>query len=253
MSWLDRSLMFVVTILALCSPSQAGAQTASIRILTEEFPPYNYTEAGEITGFSTAVVRAVLAEIGMHGEFQSMPWARAYQTAQSSEGVLIYSIGRNPQRESLFKWVGVIAPVQYHLYSLRERGLKLSHLDEAKQYQIGTVNEDIGEQYLLSKGFLKGKNLQSSTRYEINYEKLKLGRVDLWIMSELVAAYLSRQAGDDPAKVLAPSYDINDMGDSGYYMAFGARTPDPLVERFRQGLQAIKSNGTYDALKKKWL
>lgn len=36
-------------------------------------------------------------------------------------------------------------------------------------------------------------------------------------------------------------------------MAFGATTPDALVERFRKGLQAIKSNGTYDALKKKWL
>jgi polar amino acid transport system substrate-binding protein len=244
--------MFVVAILALCSPPRAGAETTTVRIITEEFPPYNYTEAGQITGFSTAVVRAVLAEIGVRGEFQSMPWARAYETAQNSEGVLIYSIGRNPQRESLFKWVGVIAPVQYHLYSLRERDLKLNHLDDARHYQIATVNEDIGEQYLLSKGFLKGKNLQSSTRYEINYEKLKLGRVDLWIMSELVAAYLSRQAGDDPAKVLAPSYAINDMSDSSYYMAFGAKTAEPLVERFRQGLQAIKRNGTYDALKKQW-
>lgn len=250
---LGRTLVSLAVVAALCVPWPAGAEPESIRILTEEFPPYNYTEAGQITGFSTAVVHAVLAEIGMRGEFQSMPWARAYETAQNSEGVLIYSIGRNPQRESLFKWVGVIASVQYHLYSLKERGLKFNHLDDARPYQIGTVNEDIGEQYLLSKGFLKGKNLQSSTRYEINYEKLKLGRVDLWIMSELVAAHLSRQAGDDPAKVLAPSYAINDLGDSGYYMAFGAKTPDSLVERFRQGLQAIKSNGTYDALKKKWL
>lgn len=253
---LDRTLAFLALLtlpMMLCVPRLAAAGTGSIRILTEEFPPYNYTESGQITGFSTAVVRAVLDQLGMRGEFQSMPWARAYETAQSSEGVLIYSIGRNPQRETLFKWVGVIAPVRYHLYSLRERSLKFDQLDQARQYQIGTVNEDVGEQYLQSKGFLKGRNLQSSVKYETNYEKLKLGRVDLWIMTELVAAYLARQAGDDPAKVLFPSYAINDLGDDGYYMAFGARTPEPLVERFRKGLEAIKNNGTYDALKKKWL
>ncbi len=119
---LDRTLTFLTflaTVLTLCVPRPAGAEPETIRILTEEFPPYNYTETGQITGFSTAVVHAVLAEIGMHGEFQSMPWARAYETAQNSEGVLIYSIGRNPQREKLFKWVGVIAPVRYYLYSLR--------------------------------------------------------------------------------------------------------------------------------------
>jgi polar amino acid transport system substrate-binding protein len=36
-------------------------------------------------------------------------------------------------------------------------------------------------------------------------------------------------------------------------MAFSLQTPDAVVERFRQGLQAIRSNGTYDAIAKKWL
>ena len=253
MSWLDHSLMLVVTTLALCAPCPAHAETATIRILTEEFPPYNYTESGQITGFSTEVVRAVLTEIGLQGQFQSVPWARAYETAQNAEGVLIYSIGRNPQREALFKWVGVIAPTSYFLFSLPERKLTLANLDEAKNYQVGTVNEAIGEQYLLSKDFHKGKNLQSSTKYEMNYEKLKLGRVDLWIMNEMVAVHLVRQAGDDPTTVLARSLAIDDLSRGGLYMAFGAATPDPLVERFRKGLEAIKRNGTYDALMKKWL
>lgn len=253
MSLLDRSIVLTVMILTLCAPYRAHAEATTLRILTEEFPPYNYTEAGEITGFSTAVVHAVLDEIGMRGEIQSMPWVRAYETAQNSEGVLIYSIGRNPQREHLFKWVGVIAPVQHYLYSLRERNLKFNNLDEARQYQIGAVTEDVGEQYLLSKGFLKGKNLQSSVKYETNYEKLKLGRVDLWVMTELVAAYLAREAGDDPAQVLSPSYAIDDLVGDGYYMAFGTKTSDALVERFRKGLETIKRNGTYDALTKKWL
>lgn len=252
MSWRKISVLYALLVGAsIATVSQARAET--LKVLTEEFPPYNYTENAKITGFSTEVVQAVLKEVKIQGEFQSMPWARAYETAQSADNILIYSIGRTPQREKLFKWVGVIAPTHYYLFSLPQRKLKFDRLDQAKSFQIATVNEDVGEQFLLAKGFAKGVNLQSSVKYELNYEKLKAGRVDLWIMTELVAVYLARQAGDVPSKSLARSFAIPDLGSDGYYMAFGVNTPDALVERLSKGLATIKSNGTYEALKKKWL
>lgn len=253
MSWLNvrtrGALLFMILIGAVAPAFASGA----VKIVTEEFPPYNFTERGKLTGFSTEVVEAVLKELKISGEFQSLPWARAYETARDTEDVLIYSIGRTKERERLFKWVGVVAPTSYYLFSLSGKNVKLSRLGDAKKYQVGTVNEDVGEQFLVSKGFVKGQNLQSSVKYEFNYEKLKAGRVDLWIMPELVAYFLSRQAGDDPAKVLVPAYPVTELGGDGYYIAFGAKTPDALVARFRRGLEAVKKNGTYDALKKKWL
>jgi polar amino acid transport system substrate-binding protein len=252
MVWQKHCVRWSIRLgLLLGAASLAGAQT--LKVLTEEFPPYNYTDNGKITGFCTEVVRAVLRETRLQGEFQSLPWARAYETAQSTDSVLIYSIARNPQREKLFKWVGVIAPTQYYLFSLPQRKLKFERLEQAKAFQVATVNEDVGEQFLVTNGFVKGQNLQSSVKYELNYEKLKRGRVDLWIMPELVAVHLARQAGDAPAQTLARSFAITELGSDGYYMAFGAATPDALVERLAKGLATIKSNGTYDALKKKWL
>jgi len=252
MVWLKNSIRCSALLgLLMCAASMACAQT--LKVLTEELPPYNYTDNGRITGFSTEVVRAVLQEARLQGDFQSLPWARAYETAQSTDGVLIYSIARNPQREKLFKWVGVIAPTQYYLFSLPQRNIRIEHLEQAKAFQVATVNEDAGEQFLLTRGFAKGKNLQSSVRYELNYEKLKRGRVDLWIMPELVAVHLARQAGDTPAQTLARSYAVTELGSDGYYMAFSATTPDALVERLTRALATIKSNGTYDALKRKWL
>lgn len=252
MFWRTKNVLWTA-LLGVLAASAPWARADSLKVLTEEFPPYNYTEAGKITGFSTEVVRAVLQEARLQGDFQSMPWARAYETAQGADSVLIYSIGRNPQREKLFKWVGVIAPTQYYLFSLPQRKLRFDRLEQARPFQIATVNEDMGEQYLMSKGFVKGQNLQSSVKYELNYEKLKRGRVDLWIMPELSAVYLARQAGDNPAQTLARSHAIHDLGSDGYYMAFGAQTPDALVERLARALATVKSNGTYDALKKKWL
>jgi polar amino acid transport system substrate-binding protein len=232
-----------------------GAVAADeIRIVTEELPPYNMTQDGRLTGMSTEVVEAVLEEIGVQASIQSMPWARAYDIALNTENVLIYSITRTAQREKLFKWVGTVAPMHWYLYALPGRDIQLKDLDDARQYQIATVKEDAGEQYLVAKGFTLGKNLQSNNKYAYNYEKLKLGRVDLWISIELNALHLIRQAGEDPDKMVVPALSLPDLGsDDGLNMAFSLQTSDAVVERFRKGLASIRNNGTYDAIAKKWL
>ncbi|WP_394791329.1 substrate-binding periplasmic protein [Rhodoferax sp.] len=244
-----------VLALGLLGCALPGQAEEPIRILTEEYPPFNYTDKGKITGLGTEVVQAVLKEINLDAPFQSLPWARAYETAQSTENVLLYSLNRSKEREKLFKWVGQITPTDFYLFSLKSRNLHINSLEDAKSQnlQIGTVNQDIGEQFLASQGFAVGRNLQSSAKYELNYEKLKLGRVDLWVMNELGAYYMSRQAGDDPAVVLQKALRIPELSGGGNHMAFGLKTSDAVVERFRKGLETIKKNGVYDALQRKWL
>jgi polar amino acid transport system substrate-binding protein len=248
-----RRAALVAASLALWACALPAQSVETIKILTEEYPPFNYTDKGKITGLGTEVVQAVLKEINIEGQFQSLPWARAYETAQTSESVLIYSINRSKEREKLFKWIGPITPTDFYLFSLKSRNLHLASLEDAKTLQTGTVNQDIGEQYLASQGFVLGHNLQSSARYELNYEKLKHSRVDLWVMNELGAYYMARQAGDDPTLVLNKALRIAELSGGGNYMAFGLKTPDALVERFRKGLETIKKNGIYDTLQKKWL
>lgn len=163
-------------VAALCWVCWGSALAAEpVRVLTEEFPPYNYTDEGRITGLGTEVVQAVLKELGLQGQFQSLPWSRAYETVINTPGVLLYSIVRTPEREKSFKWVGVIAPADYHLFALAGRDIRLATLEDARRWQIGTVQQTVGEQYLLSQGFQKGQNLQSSVRNDLNFDKLQQG------------------------------------------------------------------------------
>lgn len=77
------------------------------------------------------------------------PWARAYQMAQDAPNVLIYSIGRNEQREALFKWVGVIAPYDVYLYRLKSRPeVKVLSMNDIRNYRVGAVRDDIRAQHL---------------------------------------------------------------------------------------------------------
>lgn len=234
-----------------------GSQTAyasAITVVTEELPPYNMTVDGKLTGMGTEVVQAVLDELGEPAHIQSMPWARAYDIALNTENVLIYSIARTPKREDRFKWVGTIAPTRWYLFSLPGTQFNLKNLDDARQYQIATVKQDLGEQYLIDQGFAIGRNLQSSNKYEHNYQKLKAGRVDLWISNELNAHYLVRQTSDNPNETAVPQLSLDDIGGAnGLCMAFSRSTSDEVVERFRQALARVQADGRYDAIAARWL
>lgn len=230
-----------------------GARAETIRIVTEELPPYSMTRDGKLTGMSTEVVQAVLNEVNVQASIQSMPWARAYDLALHDPNVLIYSISRTAEREGLFKWIGSIATSRWYLYSSSTHPISLTNLDDARDWQIATVNEDVGEQYLIGKKFIVGEQLQSSNRYELNYQKLRTGHVDLWISDELNAGYLARQAGDDPARTLVQSLRVPELEENGgLSMAFSAGTPDATVQLFQKGLRTIRENGTYDAIARKW-
>lgn len=243
-----RSLLWL-GLMALASAVHA----TTITCVTEENRPFSFLDKGKVTGFSTEVVAAVLKQTGVQGEFRVMPWARAYATAQRTENVLIFSMIRMPPREHLFKWVGVVSPPDgSYLFALRGRDIKLSNLAEARRYQIGTINGGAREQYLESRGFVKGQQLQDNAQPTILYEKLKRGRIDLWAMSERVAIDTVRQNGDDPDKVLVRALPLTDLRSDGSYMAFGPKTDDHLVDRLRKGLETVKANGTYAALLKKW-
>lgn len=225
-----------------------------LRIVTEELPPYNFAspqESQRMTGLSTQVVQAVLRQLHLTAPIQSMPWARAYELARLHKDVLIYSIGRSKERESHFKWVGTIAPTDFYLFSHARHPITLRRLEEAKPFQVATVNEDIGEQFLEGQGFVKGFNLQSSVRYEHNYDKLRRGRVDLWIMTELAARYIARRSGDDPDRALHKSLALPELG-SAWYMAFGNKTSDAQVERFRLALDEVKRSGLHDHILQQW-
>ena len=249
-----RTILCALQFAVLACFSARALADDDIRIVTEELPPYNMTLNGRLTGMGTEVVQAVLQEVGVQASIHSMPWARAYDIALNSENVLIYSISRTAQREKLFKWVGVIAPVRWYLFAKPGSNIHLDCLDDARKYQIATVKQDAGEQYLVSQGFAVGKNLQSGNRYEYNYEKLKFGRVDLWVSIELNALYLIRKAGDDPDRMVIRALSLSELdGNSGLNLAFSLKTPDALVERFSRALETIRRNGIYDAIARKWL
>lgn len=231
----------------------SSAHSKTINVVTEELPPYNYTENGIIKGVSTEVVKKVLEIAGLSATFNSYPWKRAYSKALKKPDTLIYSIGRNPIRENKFKWVGVIAPVRIYFYKLKKnKDVSITSLSDAKDYKIGVVHEDYTTQFLISNNF---KDLDAASSYTLNIRKLFEDRVDLILVDELILISIVKKES-----LTAPDYSLSaiekvffvDELSSGVYMAFSHNTDDAIVENCTKALEQIKQNSLFDSILRKY-
>ena len=233
-------------VLTLATP--AWGQTLTVVI--EEYPPYNFqdTRKNKISGMGTEVVEEILKRTKLNYTLGIYPWARAYQIAQDAPNVLIYSIGRNDKRESLFKWVGVIAPYDVYLYRLKSRTeIKVNNIEGVKQYKIGAVRDDVRAQYLDQAAVPLDLVIDDSA----NAKKLASQRIDMFPIDELAMVALYQREGLDPHSVVKV-FKLEALS-AGLYMAFSKQTPDDLVRKCRVALAEIKRDGTFDRIRVKYL
>ena len=237
----------LVGLLAMSLAASAWGQT--LTVVTEEYPPYNYQGSDKkISGMATEVVAEVLQRTKISYKLGIYPWARAYQMAQDAPNVLIYSIGRNEQRETLFKWVDVIAPYDVYLYRLKSRTeLKVGSVADIKHYRIGAVRDDVRAQYLEKAEVPLDLVIEDSA----NAKKLASQRIDMFPIDELAQVALYRREGLDPGSVVKV-FKLDALS-AGLYMAFSKQTSDELVRKCKEALADMKKDGSFDKIRIKYL
>jgi len=214
-----------------------------IRVVTEEWPPYNYTVDGKLQGVSTEVVEAVLIKSGLSYDVKVYPWARAYQYAQQNPNVLIYTISRTKEREKLFTWVGPIVPRTISLFKLKTNSLEFSSLDDIEKYRVGLIRNEPTHELIKNKGL--GNRLEILKSHTQKLKMLLHGRVDLITGNELALAYqlkkLHRSFND-----LENVHLLDDKG--GYYMGLSKNSTVQVYDKIQAALNVLKNSGEIDRI-----
>jgi polar amino acid transport system substrate-binding protein len=235
--------------LSILAASFARAEKSpELRVVTEEFRPYNYADMGVPRGISTEIVQATLAHAGLTAEIEFFPWPRAYLYAQELPNTLIYSIARIPERENLFAWIGSIAKYRTSLYKLRSRtDIEIVELADARRYTVGVSQDDVFSTYLKGQGF---KDLEVSREDEIAIGMLAFERVDLVALDEAAFKHQVEASGIDPSEIVRV-FRIDDLTGELYLAA--QRNSDPsLVKKLRDSLRALKDSGELDAISSRY-
>lgn len=232
------------------TPALPQADIDSLAVYTEvRNPPvltFNEDGSAEIRNPATRLVEALLAEAGIDYRINVLPWARLQLTLQDAHNTLAYPVGRTPEREQEYEWIGLIRPLEMNLYGLRERAPELpTTLDEAASYRIASIRGDVVDTHLRK---LKFPHLISISSNAPRVELLERGRVDLVpFAAHGVESFL--RENNYAVDTLYPAVNLTHVTD-GLYIIMSKASDPALVARLKQAYQRLIDNGTYSDIMK---
>lgn len=247
-----KCILSIIAFMALLHVAQgaiATDQASSARDLsyiTEQFPPYNFRNDGELKGISIDLIEAMWQRMGVNlnrSAIQVLSWTEGYERTLNEKNTVLFSTARLPQREQLFKWVGPIGPFRNVLLARIDKNISITSAEDLNKYRIGAIKDDSAVQNLRDKGVREGDlTLEPTSRPLI--EMLQNGSIDAWAYGDTAGIWLIQEFGANLSDFKV-SYVL---AQADYYYAFNRETPDSLVQSFQEALDYLKNNTDRDGL-----
>lgn len=240
-----------IVLLSLLIPSAVAVDLSvsveGLTYITEQFPPFNYQQEGKLQGISVDLLEKMLGHMNLtlnRSEIKLLPWDQGYRMALQENNTVIFSTGRMPERESLFKWVGPVSPIKVVLFALKERHIKIDSSEDLRAIRIGVVR-DSAEGPLVVKAGANSSNLVERNSTNELIDMLRAETIDAWAYPDLIGMRLLEEAS-----LSAEEYDIvYQLGrETPLYYAFNKNTSDSTVQAFKQALNLTKKGKEADGI-----
>jgi len=241
-----------VLVFMLLTLTTHSVKSKQVNIVTEHLPPFQIVENNKVTGYATEIISEALSHTNLTSSIEGYPWTRAYNMALNNKNTCIYSIARTPNREKLFQWVGELTYTDSYFIGLKSRkDIKINSVEDAKQYKVAVIRDDVTHQTMKSYGFEENKNL-----YIVNntYSLLKLlhdsKSIDLILADDLTIKYRALFNGLSPD--LFTTFHKMNITPFIFYLACSKTTDRAVVDQLSKGLETIKENGVKNRIEDKW-
>ncbi len=147
---LKRILVAMALLLGATTARAELADDYKLILLTENFPPFNmaadrknYATENNVHGINADIVRELFKRAGIDYSLTlRFPWDRIYKQVLEQPNQGLFSTTFTPEREPLFKWVGPLASTGWVLLAPPGSPLRLSSLEQARQYRVGAYKND---------------------------------------------------------------------------------------------------------------
>lgn len=219
-----------------------------LQIYTENYPPLTFmNDFGEITGFGTDIVNEIMQRNNLFEPIKMTTWSNAYNMALINPNFCLFTMDRTEIRDTLFQWVGPIGTNETYFFVKADSDITINSIEDAMALDaVGTVNSWFSDQYLRDLGFT---NLVSDGDPGVVVEWLMAGEVDAFVCSSLTIADIL-MANDFAYADVRGEFVLMS---SDFYISFSKNTPETMVNLWQQTLDAMKDDGTYDAIYERWL
>jgi polar amino acid transport system substrate-binding protein len=218
-----------------CTAGAANAQV--LTLLTEEYPPYNFTRDGVITGAAVEQAELIMKALGTPYALDILPWARALSLAESQPWTCVFTTGHDEERHKRFKWVEPLLVDRMVMLRKIGSGINPAGIEEAKRFTIGTQRGDFSSTFLENHAFPK---IDLATDIETTLRKLLADRIDLMVTSEKTF-----EAMRDEGKAVEPALLLEGKL---YGFACNLALPDTVVKGMQTQLEKLIADGTQDRI-----
>jgi ABC-type amino acid transport substrate-binding protein len=204
------------------------------------YPPFEYREGGELTGFDVEIMNEIASRIGLEAEYVDSPFDTIFtDLANGQFDVVISGATITPERE---EQINFSEPYFNSLQALVvSDDSDIASFDDlgdgdAVSVQSGTTGEIWAEENLGPNGV----EIRAFPEYPPVYNALEAGQVDGVVYDESSAI---------PETFNRPGLEVVDTVDTGeaYGIAVDPANED-LLDAVNQALQDMVDDGTYDEI-----
>lgn len=234
-------LLVLFLLLAGCSQL-----SRALAIYTEDWPPLSFRNSQDsAAGMAVEVVQELQKRTGNRNVIQVQPWARAYHHLLSEPDVLLFTVGRNAEREGKMTLLGPVAISSTDVFALREQAQQLRDMgDVRRRLPTAAYRGSIFESTARAHGY----NVTATTDPQHSAKMLLAGRVRLWAEGNIVVPQVLQRLGaaDNAVERIATLESL------ALYLAFSKGTSRQLVLAWEQALRDMKRDGSFQAIHKRW-
>lgn len=225
--------------------SDSSYSNKTIKIAGDNnYPPYEYLDSnGYYKGFNVDIITAVAIELGWDIELIPTSWENAMNLLKSREVDAIQGMTLTPERDKTYDFTQNIVVNSQSIFVLKNTSY-ISELSDLEGKKVSVQAEDVTTELLKEIPnivIIEKVNQLEAIKALLNNE------VDAFFGNRLTGIYNIQRFGfTELIKTVGEP-----VNDTIYSMAVASGNEEMLTQ-LNLGIEAIKKNGTYDKIYKKW-
>lgn len=246
------SLNLSFSTLLSAKPSHISQTNQHILLVTEHLPPLQYFDHQKnIQGYSYDIVTEVFKRANVPYIIKLYSWGRSYRLSLQKGNVCIFSLARIPKREYQFIWIDKLTETNTVMFGLKKNNIKLTSIEQAKQYNVAVIRDDVTHYILKQLGFNEEENLyvldNTDSLLKLLHAKPEIDLIvadDITIKSRAINAGVS--FNDFERLLTIENTSLN------FHLACSLNTSKQIIKRLKHEFSTLKSDGTEHNIQRKW-
>lgn len=238
----------VLALIFIMSVFSGVSQAKTLRLVTLEYPPYEYTQDGELKGLAVEVIKRTFQEMNQPITIEVLPWARAMRYIKDGSRDAVFTAFKNPERERFADFSNQVLMQQAVSLFVRKDS-KIQYAGDLRELQ----GNSLGVVRKISYGLKLDTAIKSQTFKRVEEANDGTQNFGLLLNKRVDMVASTKYGGYHILKKLNREVDVKELPTNiqnlPSYIAFSkVRHLTQLRDEFDMTLSQLKASGEYQKI-----